>query len=57
MTSKGEQAFVWIWLPGCVEPIVAGKLQSDRDKVFYYYGRSYLERTDAISIYDEAICP
>jgi serine/threonine-protein kinase HipA len=25
-TNEAHQAFVWIWLPGTTEPVVAGKL-------------------------------
>ncbi len=57
MTSKGNnEAFVWIWLPGETQPVVAGKLESDGDLVHFNYGKSYLERigtaTPAISIYE-----
>ena len=57
MTSKGSrEAFVWIWLPGEMEPIVAGKLESDNGNIFFNYGKSYLERIHdtipAISIYE-----
>ena len=57
ITSKGSrEAFVWIWLPGDTEPVVAGKLESDNGDIFFNYGKSYLERihdtTPAISIYE-----
>ena len=55
MTSKikrHEQAFVWIWLPDEVDPVVAGKLEFDDEQILFQYGRSYLERGNAISIYD-----
>lgn len=31
MTSKADatEAFVWIWLPGATEPVVAGRLDQD----------------------------
>jgi len=46
MTSKDDykEAYVWIWLPGETKPVVAGILQPN-------YGRSYLARENAISIY------
>ncbi len=37
-------AFVWIWLPGVIEPVVAGKLTADADKLIFNYGKSYLNR-------------
>jgi serine/threonine-protein kinase HipA len=58
MTSRGnnKEAFVWIWLPGEIEPVVAGKLESDNDNILFNYGKSYLERINdtnpAISIYE-----
>ena len=37
MTSKREytEAFVWIWLPGETEPVVAGKIEADGDRLFF----------------------
>ncbi|MES9830280.1 MAG: type II toxin-antitoxin system HipA family toxin [Candidatus Thiodiazotropha sp.] len=59
MTSStaDKEAFVWIWLPGATEPVVAGKLEADdQGNVQFNYGKSYLERTNdshpAISIYE-----
>ena len=46
------EAFVWIWLPGMYEPVVAGKLLSSGGQLLFHYGRSYLARHDAISIYE-----
>ncbi|WP_308363968.1 MULTISPECIES: type II toxin-antitoxin system HipA family toxin [unclassified Microbulbifer] len=50
-----REAYVWIWLPGQTEPVVAGKLEADRGLVHFNYGRSYLDRADdpvsAIPIY------
>ena len=50
--SGYSEAFVWIWLPGAIEPVVAGKLTLDGDKLVFNYGKSYLERKNAIPIYD-----
>lgn len=51
MTSE---LFVWIYLPGEEEPVVAGKLevsQTAAKKVGYFtYGQSYLARPEAIPI-------
>ncbi|MFK8260542.1 type II toxin-antitoxin system HipA family toxin [Erwinia sp. AnSW2-5] len=58
MTSRGKdtEAFVWIWLPGDIHPIVAGKLVADGKDIEFNYGRSYLERQHdhqaSISIYE-----
>lgn len=48
--APGE-AYVWVWLPGATEPVVAGRLQRERDRLVFNYGRSYLRRPDAIPIY------
>lgn len=50
MISK--QAFVWIWLPNALEPVVAGKLEQHGQQLLFNYGKSYLQRTNAIAIYE-----
>jgi len=45
------EAYVWIWLPNACEPVVAGKLESDGNRLRFNYGKSYLERENAIAIY------
>ncbi|HET9055181.1 MAG TPA: hypothetical protein VFM90_13465, partial [Cyclobacteriaceae bacterium] len=54
--NRPKEAYVWIWLPNEVEPVVAGKLESVGSEIFFNYGRSYLERKNkaspAISIYE-----
>lgn len=55
MTSKLAQrneAFVWIWLPGQTEPVVAGRFVQDQDRYVFNYGASYLSRKDAVPIYE-----
>ena len=55
MTTSNQnykEAYVWIWLPGKNEPVVAGKLEVDGKYITFNYGKSYLERSDAISIYE-----
>ena len=47
-----REAFVWIWLPGESEPVVAGKLTAEGKSLVFNYGRSYLARDNAIAIYD-----
>ncbi|HVD40003.1 MAG TPA: HipA domain-containing protein [Solirubrobacterales bacterium] len=51
MTSESQQVFVWTWLPGLAEPVVAGRLDPVGPLVNFTYGRSYLERDDAIPLY------
>ena len=45
------KAFVWIWLPGASEPVVAGRLDEAGGEATFVYGQSYLQRPDAISLY------
>lgn len=53
MTSEHPtEAFVWIFLPGQLEPVVAGRLYEDDGRLAFNYGRSYLERPEAIPIYE-----
>ena len=47
-----DEAYVWIWLPGATEPVVAGRIARDGDRLIFNYGQSYLGRGDAISIYE-----
>lgn len=54
MTSKlphPREAFVWTWLPGATEPVVAGRLVPEGARIHFVYGRSYRERADAIPLY------
>jgi serine/threonine-protein kinase HipA len=51
MTSEPREAFVWIWLPGAAEPVVAGRLDLVGDAIAFTYGRSYLEREERIPLY------
>ena len=54
MTSEStppREAFVWIWLPGATEPVVAGRIRAEGSRYIFNYGRSYLSRADAIAIH------
>lgn len=55
MTSEIDapysEAYVWIWLPGATEPVVAGLLSQQGGTLVFNYGRSYLARPDAIAMY------
>ncbi|MBA2933061.1 type II toxin-antitoxin system HipA family toxin [Sphingomonas sp. CGMCC 1.13654] len=46
-----DQAYVWVWLPGQAGPVVAGRVFRDGPRLSFNYGRSYLERPDAIALY------
>ena len=54
MISKKEhnEAYVWIWLPEETAPVVAGLLTKVGKQLLFNYGKSYLERKNAISIYE-----
>jgi serine/threonine-protein kinase HipA len=55
MTSdlkEPNEIFVWIWLPDETEPVVAGRLTKNRDRLFFTYGASYRNRKNAIPIYE-----
>lgn len=53
MTSDpgAKEAFVWCWLPGCEEPVVAGRVWSEGPLLNFNYGQSYLAREEAIPLY------
>ena len=53
-TASGE-AYVWIWLPGAIEPVVAGLITREGQRHIFNYGRSYLERQSATAIYDSEL--
>ncbi|MDE0067853.1 MAG: HipA N-terminal domain-containing protein [Acidimicrobiaceae bacterium] len=43
--------YVWVWLPGAVEPVVAGRLDDRGAVTKFTYGRSYLDNPDAMALY------
>lgn len=46
-----REAYVWAWLPGNTEPVVAGRLSAQGKLLIFNYGKSYLERPEAIPLY------
>ena len=55
MTSSDaspREAYVWVWLPGASDPVVAGRLEVSGGVVSFNYGRSYLARADAVALYE-----
>ncbi|MDN5881136.1 MAG: type II toxin-antitoxin system HipA family toxin [Nitrosospira sp.] len=52
MISDEDEAFVWIWLPDAPAPVVAGRIAKEGNRLLFNYGRSYLERRNALSIYE-----
>ncbi len=49
--AESRQAFVWVWLPGATDPVVAGRLDAAGEILTFTYGRSYLAREDRIALY------
>jgi len=52
MSSKPREAYVWVWLPGATEPVVAGRLAADSGRLLFNYGKSYLARDNAVALYE-----
>ncbi|MGE4552771.1 MAG: type II toxin-antitoxin system HipA family toxin [Desulfovibrionaceae bacterium] len=50
-SSPPKDAYVWVWLPKTVEPVVAGRLTAAGHTLTFNYGRSYLRHPDAIPLY------
>ena len=46
-----SEAYVWVWLPGTTEPVVAGRVAATAGGFQFNYGRSYLARENAIPLY------
>lgn len=51
MTSEPQRAFVWVWLPGAADPVVAGRLDIAGTVITFTYGQSYLARKDRIALH------
>jgi serine/threonine-protein kinase HipA len=51
ISDRSREAFVWVWLPGAEQPVVAGRLEAVGDLVVFNYGRSYLGANNAIPLY------
>jgi serine/threonine-protein kinase HipA len=43
--------FVWVWLAGAGDPVVAGQVRDVAGQHRFIYGRSYLNNGDAVSLY------
>ncbi|NNE04750.1 MAG: type II toxin-antitoxin system HipA family toxin [Xanthomonadales bacterium] len=51
--TGAQEVYVWIWLPGATKPVVIGRLYdggASPQRYFFTYGRSYLERENAIPL-------
>lgn len=52
ISNPPTRAFVWVWLPAAVTPVVAGVITSEAGKYVFTYGQSYLARADAIALFE-----
>ena len=54
MTSDAtppREAYVWIWLSGRMEPVVAGRIRAEGPRFIFNYRRPFLSRADAIALH------
>ena len=49
--ARPAEAFVWVWLPGATQPVVAGRLAPQDRRLVFNYGRSYLARPAALPLF------
>ncbi len=53
MISKEKhagEAYVWMWLPQALTPVVVGKMVLLNERYHFNYGRSFLTRADAMAL-------
>ena len=51
MPSEPTEAYVWVWLPGATEPVIAGVIRPSDSIYTFTYGQSYLQHADRIPLY------
>ncbi|WP_333835339.1 type II toxin-antitoxin system HipA family toxin [Rubrimonas sp.] len=51
LLRPAKRAFVWVWLPGAVDPVVAGRIDRVGSVHQFTYGRSYLGNPAAIALF------
>ena len=52
MSFEYSEVYVWIWLPTETAPVVAGKLTAQGPRYVFNYGKSYLQRNNAMALLD-----
>ena len=52
MITEPTSVFVWMWLPDAIDPVVCGRLDQVDGRIGFAYVRSYLDRRDAVAIFD-----
>ncbi len=50
ITFNNKEAYIWIWLPNQILPVVAGKIEKINDNYDFFYGKSYIENRQAIAL-------
>ncbi len=50
-SDSTPDVYVWVWLPGKTEPVVAGVLTTEGNTTYFTYGTSYQGRPDAVPLY------
>lgn len=55
MASTSDRAYVWAWLPGQSQPVPVGALDRRGGTIAFAYGTRYLQRPDAISLWDREL--
>lgn len=51
MASSTSDVYVWTWLPGATEPVVAGRLVARGNLLWFGYAASYRANPSAVSLY------
>lgn len=49
--TTSDELYVWTWLPGQTEPVLAGRVEQAGPLVTFVYGLRYRARPDAISLF------
>ncbi|MCZ2403665.1 hypothetical protein IV498_10835 [Paenarthrobacter sp. Z7-10] len=49
--TTSDELYVWTWLPGQTEPVVARRAEQAGPLVTFVYGLRYRARPDAISLF------
>jgi serine/threonine-protein kinase HipA len=55
MASTSDRCYVWVWLPGAADPVACGVLERRSPALWFHYGRGYLDRPDAVSLYEPVL--
>ncbi len=55
ITFNNNDAYVWVWLPNQIQPVVAGKIEKSNDDYDFYYGKSYIENSQAIALHEKEL--